>query len=185
MVSPAEPGALIRCGQQGIDLRVCEKAHEAARESFTRNGEHALDLRRMRRKLECGETEERVDGGQTQVTASNAQSLVLLPVIEKRDHQRRIDLFECQSVRCCAQPLLGELQELPKRVAVGTDGVRTGLALLHQALGEESLQQRSEAGWRRHGTVSQRRSSRAMASRISSGIAFRYQKVSLQCTCPR
>ena len=46
------------------------------------------------------------------------------------------------------QPLLHELQELPEGVAIGTDGVGTRLALLHQALGEEALQQRRKAGRR-------------------------------------
>ena len=42
------------------------------------------------------------------------------------------------------QPLLGELQKQAKRVPIGTDGVRTRLPLIHQTLGEEALQQRSQ-----------------------------------------
>jgi hypothetical protein len=38
------------------------------------------------------------------------------------------------------QALLHELKKLPKGVAIGTDGVRTRLALLHQALREETFQ---------------------------------------------
>jgi hypothetical protein len=38
------------------------------------------------------------------------------------------------------QSLLYELQELTEGIAVGTDGVRARLALLHQALTKEALQ---------------------------------------------
>jgi hypothetical protein len=41
------------------------------------------------------------------------------------------------------QTLLGEEQKLPERVAVGLDGMRARLALLHQALSKETLQQGS------------------------------------------
>ena len=44
------------------------------------------------------------------------------------------------------QPLLGELQKQAKGVPIGTDGVRTRLPLIHQALGEEVLQQRGQRG---------------------------------------
>jgi hypothetical protein len=37
------------------------------------------------------------------------------------------------------QPLLHELEELTEGVSIGTNGVRACLALLHQALCEESL----------------------------------------------
>ena len=41
------------------------------------------------------------------------------------------------------QALLGEEQQLSERVAVGTEGMRAGLALLNQALCKETLQQGS------------------------------------------
>jgi hypothetical protein len=37
------------------------------------------------------------------------------------------------------QALLGKDQKLPERVAIGLDGMRARLALLHQALGKETL----------------------------------------------
>ena len=51
----------------------------------------------------------------------------------------------------------------------------TDLALLDQALGEETLQERSEAEDGGHGLPSQRRSSRDIASCINSGSALKYQ----------
>ena len=42
--------------------------------------------------------------------------------------------------------LLGKLQEQTEGVPIGADGVRTRLALTHQALGEEVLQQHGQRG---------------------------------------
>ena len=76
-------------------------------------------------------------------------------------------------------PLLRKLQQQTEGVAIGTDRMRTDLALLHQTLREETFQKRGEAGTGGHGRSSQRRSSRSIASRINSGHALRYQNVSL------
>ncbi len=83
------------------------------------------------------------------------------------------------------QPLPRELEELTECIAVGVDCVGTDLALLDQALHKEALQKGSEAEDGGHGCPSQRRSSRDIASCINSGSALKYQKVSLQWTCPR
>jgi len=72
------------------------------------------------------------------------------------------------------QTLLRELKEQPEGISIGTDRVRADTALLHQALHEETLEKRREA-YGAHGCCSQRRSRRAMASRMSSGNALRYQ----------
>jgi hypothetical protein len=65
---------------------------------------------------------------------------VLLEFIEERDNQRRIDVFEVKPGRRLMQTLLHELQKLPKGIAIGSDGVRARLTLLHQALSEEAFQ---------------------------------------------
>ena len=54
--------------------------------------------------------------------------------------------LEAQACRRLMQPLLNKLQELTKGVAIGTDGVWTRLALLHQPLSKVALQQRGKAG---------------------------------------
>ena len=86
------------------------------------------------------------------------------------------------------QTFLRKLQEQPESVAVGTDRMWADLTLLHQALGEEVFQKRSKTGCSGcsiHGRFSQRRSSRFIASPISSGHALRYQNVSAMWTWPR
>ncbi len=52
--------------------------------------------------------------------------------------------------------LRGKRQKLTKGVAIGTDGVRARLALLHQALSEETLQQRRQTDEVAHDRSSQR-----------------------------
>ena len=70
---------------------------------------------------------------------------------EKRHNQWCIDLFEHQVRWSFTQSLLRELEQLTKGVTIGTDGMGTGLALLHQTLREEALQQRSETDIGLHG----------------------------------
>jgi len=89
-----------------------------------------------------------VDGSQPQIPAARAQISMLLQVIEKRHDQRGIDDLKRQSRRGCVQPLLSKLQQEAEGITIRTDRMRTGLPLLHEPLGEEPLQQWSEAGSR-------------------------------------
>src|SRR5215472_8718646 len=134
----------------------------------------------MSRDLESCESKEGVESGQAQIAAARADASMLFQIVQKRRDQRRIDLLKVQLGRCLMYALLGELQELAKGVTIRTDGVGARLALLHQALGKETLQQGREAQGGIHGLPSfQRCSSRCIASRINSGQALRYQNVSL------
>ena len=65
-------------------------------------------------------------------------------------------------------------QQQPDRVAVGGDGVRAGLALLEQSVGEERLQGGGDRG-HRGSTFPIIGSSRSAAIASSSGEADRYQ----------
>ena len=96
-----------------------------------------------------------MDRGQSQIAASNAQAAVGLELVEERGDQRCVDLLEGQVRRRPSEALLGEDQELSERVAIGADGMRTRLALLHQPLGEEAFQQGRESGCAGHGRSSQ------------------------------
>ena len=44
VITPAEPGALIRCGKQGVDFSAREKVDQGTGEALTGDGEHPLDL---------------------------------------------------------------------------------------------------------------------------------------------
>jgi hypothetical protein len=67
------------------------------------------------------------------------------------------------------QPLLRKLQKHSECVAIGTDRVRTDLSLLQESLCKETFQKRCERRIH-HGRFSQQRSSRIIASRISSAM---------------
>ena len=174
MVAPARPGVLIGRTQNGVDLRSLEEPDLRSRAALVRNGQYPLDLRGVSRHLEGRVPKERPDSGQPQVTAGRADTTAGLHVVEKRRHQRCIDLLELQPLRCNTEMLLGELQQQPEAVTVRADGVGTRLTLLHQPAREEALQQRRERG-RGHGRPSQRRSMRSTAKRRSCGWALRYQ----------
>ena len=96
MIAPAEPGALIGCVEQGLDLRASEEMYLTPRKALVGNGQHALDLGGMVRQFERGISKEGVDGGQPQIPTACAQSAMLLQVIEKRHDQRGIDGLEGQ-----------------------------------------------------------------------------------------
>src|SRR5215467_16175131 len=100
-------------------------------------------------------------------------------MIQKRHDQWGVDLFKVKVGWWFVQPLLRKLQEHPECVAIGTDRMEADLSLLHESLREKTLQKRSKLCIGDHGRrFSQRRSSRILASRMSSGHALRYQNVS-------
>ena len=131
------------------------------------------DAVRVGRQLEGREPEERMDGGKPQVAAADAHAARRFQVVEEINDQRRVDLLELQIRRLPAETFPRERQELAEGVPVGLDGVRARLALVHQALDEEPLEQGRKAGRASHGRSSQRLSRRRTASRISSGEASR------------
>ena len=74
--------------------------------------------------------------------------------------------------RLFAGALLSEAQQQPPGVPIGGHGVRAGVALAHEAFGEEGLEGR---GQRAHDGASSARSSRSAARNNNSGTADRYQ----------
>src|SRR5699024_6455349 len=110
MVTSSKPGVPVWRGKQRIDLRMRQETNQSPSKAFAGNGEHALDLRRVSRKFERDVAEERVNRGEAQVAATYTQPALLLQVVEERDDQRRMDLFEGQLGWRRMQPLLCELQ---------------------------------------------------------------------------
>jgi hypothetical protein len=87
----------IRSKQQGVDLRAGQERDQGAHVALAGNGQHALDLRGVRRRLERRKAKEGMDRGESQVATSNADAAPLLQVIEERHDQGRIDLLEVQA----------------------------------------------------------------------------------------
>ena len=160
--------------QECVGLLSREKPDLRPRAALVRDGQNALNLRRVGWHLERCIPKERAKGGQSQVSAYGADATAGLHVFKESGDQRCIDLLEGQLLRRNTEPLLRELQKQPKAVPVRSDGVGAGLALLHQPVCEEALQERGKAG-RRHCRPSQCCSRRVIAKFISAGWALRYQ----------
>jgi hypothetical protein len=111
VIASSDPGALIGGAKESIDLRARQEADQRSSESFTGDGEDALDLRRVSRQLVCHVPKKGVDSGQAEVAAANSQAPLLLEVIEKGGDQRRIDVFEEKLAGRLVQVFLDEPQE--------------------------------------------------------------------------
>jgi hypothetical protein len=96
VIAPAKPGALIRSRQQGIDFRTRERLDQDPREALARNREHPLDLCGVGWRLEGSVPKEGMDRGETQIPTADAQAVLLLQVVEKRNDQWGVDLLEIQ-----------------------------------------------------------------------------------------
>ena len=172
MVAPPGPGRAVRGGEQCFDLGPGEVADQRAVEAFGRDREHPLDDGGVFGVVEGGVAEQRADSCQPGVSGPHAVAPVELEVVQERTDQRRVQVGDLQARRCLARPLFGEGQEQLERVPVGGDGVRAGLALPGQAVGEEALQGRGKGA---HGRSPLRISSRFPARAISSGEDDKYQ----------
>jgi hypothetical protein len=71
--------------------------------------------------------------------------------------------------------LLSKLQQQLEGVAIGGNGVRAGLSLADQTLGEKRFQEDRKVAIEFHDQASHLRSIRSLARPISSGQADRYQ----------
>ena len=113
-----------------------------------------------------------MDRGQPRVAGAHAVAALGLEVVEEAGDQRRVEIDDVQPRWWDPGALAGEAEQQPQRVAVGGDGVSTGVSLPDQPVGEERLQGRGE---RTHRSDPRWASSRVPATAISSGEADRYQ----------
>jgi hypothetical protein len=155
MVSAAKPGRLIGSPEQGIDFRTTQEVDQSASVPLSWYGQHPLDLSGAGWFVVSGVLEEGANRSEAQVATAGGDPAALFEIIQKGSNHGRIDLFEGQPGRRPVQTFLGELQKQAKGVPIGTDGVRTRLPLIHQALDEEVLQQRGQRGFGLHDCFSQ------------------------------
>jgi len=87
------------------------------------------------------EPEEGVNRGQPNVPAACAHAPVSFQMIQKSAEEGGFQDFHRQLRRRLASLLLCKLQEQAKSVAIARDGIGTCLPLMHQAVGEEGLQE--------------------------------------------
>ena len=85
------------------------------------------------------ETEQRADRREPSVAGPHAVSPLVFEMLEKASDERGVEMIGFE-LRGRDAPLLGrEPNQHPHSVAVGSDRVRAGLALLHKAIGKERL----------------------------------------------
>src|SRR5438105_9392016 len=140
MTATAIPSALVRSGEERLDVGARENTDEGTMVALAGRRQYPLDLRGTCGRLEGRIAEERADGGQTQIACAGFNVAGLLQVIQKCCHERCVDILECQLIRRFVQTLMSKPKQQPKGIPIRTDGMRTGLFLLHEPLGKESLQ---------------------------------------------
>ena len=174
VVAAAEPGGAVRGGEQRVDLVGGEVADDRPLAASGRDGQDLADHRGV---LGCA-------AGRRSGTASGSRPggrcgwrrccPAGLPGAAGTRRSAVASRSATSSwLRRVAGALPGEAQQQPAGVAVGGDGVRAGLLLPDQLVGEEPLQDRGESVTA--GPPSGCCSSRAAASASSSGTACRYQ----------
>ena len=140
--------------------------------SFGRDGEHSLDRLGVFGMAQCGVAEQRVDRGEPGVAGGHAVAAIGFQMGEERGDELCVEVADVEPGRCFAGVLLREDEQQSQCVAVGGDGVRAGVTLGGQPLGEEHLDRGRQRG---HGRAPLCCSSRRAATANSSGVACRYQ----------
>src|SRR5438445_3165749 len=96
VIAPAEPAALVRSSEQGVDFRTREKLDQGPRETLAGNGKHALNLSGVVGGFERCVPKEGVKRCEAQIPAANTQAVLLQPV-PKRHDQGRVNRLEVQT----------------------------------------------------------------------------------------
>ena len=172
VVAAAGPGGGVGGGEQRAEFRFGEPGDQGLVESLGRDGQDPGDRLGVLGMLQGGVGEHGVDRGEPGVAGARAVAADLLEVVQERADQRRVEVGEVELARLPAGAPGGEGEQQPPGVAVGGDGLRAGVPLAGQPVGEERLQGRGERG---HGRCSGWSSSRCPAAASSSGAADRYQ----------
>jgi len=107
VIAPAEPAALVRCGQQRLDLRRVEVADVLALMAFGGDGHHPGDRLGVLGMLQGGVPEEGVDRRQPVVARAATVAAIGLQVGEEGTDQRRIEVCEVQLEGLLAGLLVG------------------------------------------------------------------------------
>jgi hypothetical protein len=94
-----------------------------------------------------------VDGSQPGIPGARAVFTSALQVIEEETDKGSIKVFDPELGRHFAKSFLGKVQKQAETIAISRYGMRAGLQLTKQAIGEERLKKRGKAGGT-HGCIS-------------------------------
>jgi len=147
--------------------------HDGPVAALGRDRQHPLDHRGIVGGVQRGVAEQRPDRGQPGVAGAHAVAPLGLQVGQERHDQSGVQVGDVQANGLLAGRVRRVGDQQPQAVAVGGDGVRAGLALTAEPVGEEALQDRGERAHRRAPYPAF--SSRSAAASSSSGVACRYQ----------
>ena len=143
--------------------------------AFVRHGQDPLRQGRVLGFVRSDVAEEGTDRGQSGVARTRVVAALVLEMAQEGAEEVGVQVAELQFRRGLLQHLAGMADQQSERVPVAGDGVRAGLELLHEAVGEERRQESGEVGGHHDGDLLATRSSRRAASCISSGVTVRYQ----------
>ena len=163
---PARPTGLRFGPRQEVHRLLCDSVALDRQDTLSQRTEGGF--------LERHVVEERMDRRQTHVATARRTATVLFQMIEEADKQRRIQVLHGQRGRQAFSDPLSKGNQESERVPIVGDGMRTGVALVHQPLSEVGLQQFGEGGCVFIVLLSPRLQ-RSVASFNSSGTAERYQ----------
>ena len=145
-VAPACPAGLVRRGEQRVDLGGGQEGDDPLVGPLGRDRQHPLDERGVLGVAQGGVAEQRADRGQPHVAGPGAVAPLVLEVVQERADRGGVQVGQVELGGHLAGALVHEGEQQPQGVAVGGDGVRAGLALLDEPVGEERLQRRGDRG---------------------------------------
>src|SRR5690348_8885488 len=183
-VAAAVPGLAAGGRDQRVDLLGGEVADDRPLAAPRRDRQDLADHGGVLRRLRGRVLEQRVDRGQAGVACGAAVPPLVFQVVKERAHQGRVQVGEAEPAGRLASLVAGKGEQEPECVAVGGDGIRAGLLLPGQPVGEEALQDGSEVGHDAACPSCPVGSSLAAARPRSSGTAERYQYVDFGSACP-
>jgi hypothetical protein len=118
-----------------------EEVNQGAVMAFGGDGQDTLNVSGVAGLLKGDVLEEGADPGKTEITGTSAIVSVFFTMIEESADERRVEIVQRELGREFVELPLGEPEKQPEGVAVRGDGVRTGLSLTDEAVGEKGLQQ--------------------------------------------
>ena len=170
---------MIRRAEQGVAFDSTEKVHWPFPVALGLDRQDALRHRPNGRLLEGCVAEEGVDPSQPGIPAARGVAAFLLQVIEKAQYEGRIQILCGQLGGTFVQAPLSIRNQQAKGITIVRDGMRAGVAFLHQAFRKVGLEQFGKGQLGLHFPPFSALSQRRVANSRSSGTAERYQYVSL------